>query len=283
MTALRGLTSLLTCGSTDTPTPIQNISIADRFVGCQDGLPYFLNLSSCAIAVERFNLGILELLPPANQYRGCLELHLNSTSHVTLPSGSWPVTAYYPAFESITSCNTAIKVLNTWLAIHFLPGPTPAPPGPAPLGSCSLRKKYPDGHNYLEQDSRPPEQTVIQAAVLDRNIESAVAQSAAAESWVQRYLDSVVRPDLSGLNCSTAPAEELMEMLKWEISHLQLIHNAPVFPGEAGIDDDTDLRTSLENGFLESVLHRYLLGEESKANALGESNIMTKYLGFPPL
>jgi hypothetical protein len=42
------------------------------------------------------------------------------------------------------------------------------------------------------------------------------------------------------------------------------------------------MKTTLTNGYLQSVAQRYILGVETKGNLLGEGNIMTQYLGFPP-
>ena len=160
------------------------------------------------------------------------------------------------------------------------PTPPPAPPGPG--GHCGRAQSYPTGRNYLEQDARPPQQTSTQANVLQKNVRGAAAQSALAEAWLATHLDTVVRPGLTGLPCAAATAEELLAIVKWEFNHQQLIHNAPVQPGQAGIDDDTDLKTTLMNSYIQNVCQRYLLGEESKNNFEGESGIMEQYMAFPP-
>lgn len=51
-----------------------------------------------------------------------------------------------------------------------------------------------------------------------------------------------------------------------------LLHFAP---------DDTDLPTTLTNGFLQNVCHRYLLGYETYFNFNAESNIQMIFMHYP--
>lgn len=71
-------------------------------------------------------------------------------------------------------------------------------------------------------------------------------------------------------------------MLSWEFARLPLIHNGPLDDSDpAGCKDDTDLFTSLTNGYLQNVCQRFVLGVEADSNLEGEHEIMTGYMGLP--
>lgn len=71
-------------------------------------------------------------------------------------------------------------------------------------------------------------------------------------------------------------------MLDWAFEHQQIIHNAPSAAGQAAIDDDTDMDTTLANGYLQNIWQRYLLGAENASNAVDEGYIMEHYMHHPP-
>lgn len=76
-------------------------------------------------------------------------------------------------------------------------------------------------------------------------------------------------------------AEELQNILEWEFKHLPITHNAPLMPNAAEVEDDTDLFTTLANGYLQNVCQRYLFGDESSENFLAESEISELYMNYP--
>ena len=161
------------------------------------------------------------------------------------------------------------------------PGPSPSPP-PAPP-QCSKRIQYPTGHFPTLQAQRPPQQTAVQAAVVAGNVKDAADKSAAAEPWVRTYLETTVRKGITNLWCANASTDELLEILKWEFAHQSILHNGPVDKGDpTQISDDTDLFTTLSNGYLQNVCQRYVLGVEASNNFVGESNIMVEYMNYPP-
>ena len=121
----------------------------------------------------------------------------------------------------------------------------------------------------------------MQAQVRARNVANAASQSQAAKPWVLNHIDTVVRPGLTGLPCASEPAETLLEMLTWEFKRLPSIHNAPL-EQKAAINDDTDMQTTLTNGYLQNVAQRYVLGVEETNNMIGEGRIMETYMNFPP-
>ena len=126
---------------------------------------------------------------------------------------------------------------------------------------------------------RPPQQTAAQAAVVAKQTAGAAAASAAAEPWVRSYIESM-RPKLASLPCSNASTDELLAMLTWEFKHMALLHNGPLV-NPAPVADDTNMVTTLTNGYLQNVAQRYVLGVEGASNFQGEMGLMQRYLGFP--
>ena len=157
------------------------------------------------------------------------------------------------------------------------PGPSPGPP------PCATRVAFPKGHFPTLQAQRPPQQTAVQASVRAAAVKDAPARSAAAKPWVLNYLDTAVRPKIQNLWCANATAEELLDIVQWEFAHQAIIHNGPIAKGDpTQISDDTDLFTSLTNGYMQNVCQRYVLGVEATSNFVGEGGIMTHYMGYPP-
>jgi hypothetical protein len=72
----------------------------------------------------------------------------------------------------------------------------------------------------------------------------------------------------------------LLELLTYEFERLPLIHNGPVHESEVG--DDTDLITTLQNGYLQNVVHRYVLGFDKDGHAVAEGTTMQRLFGYPP-
>jgi hypothetical protein len=51
--------------------------------------------------------------------------------------------------------------------------------------------------------------------------------------------------------------DELLLILNWEFKHQSILHNGPIIKGAAtAISDDTDLFTTLSNGYLQNVCQR---------------------------
>jgi len=57
------------------------------------------------------------------------------------------------------------------------------------------------------------------------------------------------RGSLKGLWCENLTTPELLDVLKWEFRHQSMLHNAPLGRDEATIQDDTDLLSTLTNGY----------------------------------
>jgi hypothetical protein len=137
----------------------------------------------------------------------------------------------------------------------------------------------------LSQPARPPQMTGVQYNTLANNLKTAKADSAAAKSWLLTHLDTVVRPKLQKDKfpawVKDANASTLLDALTWEFRHQTLLHNAPIYSKHALIQDDSDLNTTLRNGYLQNVCQRYLLGQENQANFVNEGNIMTQFMGYP--
>ena len=164
------------------------------------------------------------------------------------------------------------------------PGPPqpPPPPPPPPPPQCQRRVRFPDGHWPTLQAQRPPQQTAVQASVRATNVAPSASLSKGAEPAVLRLLDQL-RPALSGLWCENLSAPELLDVVRWEFAHQSILHNGPLRRGAtADINDDTDLVTTLTNGYMQNVLQRYVLGVEHATNAMGEGRVMEEYMGYPP-
>ena len=198
--------------------------------------------------------------------------------------GGWKVCAN-PAGQAFC-CNEAACGFATCMSC---PGPgNPCggdvcpvpPPGPTPPPPCEKPLPVPSGKTPALQQQRPPQQTPEQAAVVAKMTKGAAAASAAAEPWVRSYIESM-RPKLAGLPCANATTDVLLAMLTWEFRHLALLHNGPLV-NAAPVADDTNMVTTLTNGYLQSVAQRYVMGVEPLSNLQGEGHIMTTYLGFPP-
>ena len=72
-------------------------------------------------------------------------------------------------------------------------------------------------------------------------------------------------------------------MLTWEFKRLPILHNGPLNTKEdPAISDDSDLTTTLSNGYLQNVCQRYVLGVEGKTNFENEGAISEKYMHYRP-
>ena len=155
------------------------------------------------------------------------------------------------------------------------------------MSSCppnNYPKPYhnPPNHNPLLQAHRPPQQTSVQQSVLGFNLQNVQNQSDFAKTYVMQMIDTQMRPDLKDMPwLFTKTTEELYDMLAWEFSHQQIIHNGPIMADAANVDDDTDLMTTLSNGFIQNVWQRYLLGQQTVTEAVGEGYIMEQYMHYP--
>jgi hypothetical protein len=125
----------------------------------------------------------------------------------------------------------------------------------------------------LVQLHRPPEQTPNEKTVRDANVASAAAQSDAAKASLTAGLAC------TATLCKGKTAAELYEMFQYEFPRLPIIHNAPLNKASQ-IGDDTDLWTTIHNQYLQNVIQRYVLDEESQANMVNEGYIMVHYLGY---
>ena len=72
---------------------------------------------------------------------------------------------------------------------------------------------------------------------------------------------------------SNATVDELLAMFTWEFQHMALLHNGPLM-NPAAVADDTNMVTTLTNGYLQSVAQRYVMGVEPLRNLQGEGYIM---------
>jgi hypothetical protein len=127
----------------------------------------------------------------------------------------------------------------------------------------------------LVQLHRPPEQTPIEKEVRHSNVASAPQKSAAATVALT-----------AGLACDAAlckgmTAEQLYDVLQYEFPRLPFIHNIPM-NSEEDHGDDTDLWTTLHNGYLQNVIQRFVLStEESRSNMIDEGRVMEIELNYP--
>jgi hypothetical protein len=127
--------------------------------------------------------------------------------------------------------------------------------------------------NPLLQAHRPPPQTHVQEQVRTKNVANAPGESAEARSELLSMLSC------DSHKCINMDREELLELLTYEFERLPLIHNGPVYESEVG--DDTDLITSLQNGYLQNVIHRYVLGFDKDGHAAAEGKTMERFFGYP--
>jgi hypothetical protein len=136
----------------------------------------------------------------------------------------------------------------------------------------------------LAQAKRPPQQTAEQYRVQQLNIKDSKAKSAAARSWLSTEVQTAAfRKQIGNLPCANASTDDIIGMLSWEFKRLPILHNGPLKLGGGSIPDDSDLLTTLSNGYLQNVCQRWLLGVEEKGNYEGEcNNIMTKFMHFAP-
>jgi hypothetical protein len=155
--------------------------------------------------------------------------------------------------------------------------------------TCATKKKYPATRVPGKQRYRPPHQTAVQKTVRSGNVlgnvswgQNAKSLHAAAEPWVRHYLETQVRPNIKNLWCANSTTDELLAILSWEFRNQPVVHNGPWHADEPGqVGDDTSLNTSLENGYLQNIVHRYLLGMETKDHFRAEQYLMTQYMNFP--
>jgi hypothetical protein len=116
------------------------------------------------------------------------------------------------------------------------------------------------------------------------NTQNSAAQSAAALGWLNTTIEApAFRQAIKGLSMVNASTATIVEILKWEFKRLPILHNGPLNPGGGDIPDDSDLLTTLSNGYIQNVCQRWLLGVEKKGNFEGEcNNIMPNYMHFKP-
>ena len=138
---------------------------------------------------------------------------------------------------------------------------------------CELAQRCPAGEKgcvdppsgfddpALRQRFRPPQQTPAQAAAMHKIYATAVQQSAAARPYALQYMASI-RPSLDPALHHLSPAE-LLEMFTWEFQRLPVFHNAPLDAWDVdriGVNDDTPLNITLENGHIQQPCERWVLG-----------------------
>jgi hypothetical protein len=136
----------------------------------------------------------------------------------------------------------------------------------------------------LAQAKRPPQQTAEQYRVHQLNTKDSKVKSAAARRWLSTEVQATAfRQKIANLPCANASTNDIIGMLSWEFKRLPILHNGPLNPGGGSIPDDSDLLTTLSNGYLQNVCERWLLGVEGKGNFEGEcNNIMTNFMHFAP-
>ena len=125
--------------------------------------------------------------------------------------------------------------------------------GPRQKGGCTPPPSSFDDPT-LRQAFRPPQQTPMQRAAMEKIGATALRQSAEAEPWVLQYLEDI-RPSLDP-SLQQLPSTKLLEMYRWEFQRLPVFHNAPLDAWDVdriGINDDTPLNITLDNGHIQQV------------------------------
>jgi hypothetical protein len=139
-------------------------------------------------------------------------------------------------------------------------------------GECQFGGRLRKSSTEARAIPSPPRQAAAAAngrekRVHDLNTKQAPTESAAAQGW----LDSVIasqdfRTTIANLPMAKANVSVIVEMLQWEFKRLPILHNGPLLQGGGAIPDDSDLETTLSNGYLQNVCQRWLLGVEGKGN-----------------
>jgi hypothetical protein len=127
---------------------------------------------------------------------------------------------------------------------------------------------------------RPPVVTAVQKDVRAKGAAGAQAKSQAALPWLRNYLETM-RPKLAGLPVANLTTDELIDVVTWEWAHIGLQHNGPATT-PASIPDDDRLLTNLNNGYIQNVCQRYVMGVEVSSQFTYQDSVLVSYLGFPP-
>lgn len=148
------------------------------------------------------------------------------------------------------------------------------------IGDCATPMPTPAGQVPAQQRYRPPLQTSNHLAVFNLNVRSAANFSESAVPWLRRTL-TAQRSLLKGLPCENTTLDELVEIVTWEFAHLAIIHNGPLAAEGSLAEDDTRLSTNLDNGYIQNVVQRYVMGVEPTTKYSLEQGLMQTYLHFP--
>jgi hypothetical protein len=119
----------------------------------------------------------------------------------------------------------------------------------------------------------------VEAAVRKANTDNAKTQSDAKTAALTAIL-ATAKTKMAGLPCAGSTPAELFQMLQYEFLRIPIIHNAPFQQGGAAIADDTDLFTTLRNGYLQNVIQRFVMGIQDSGHMEGEGGIMVNYLHY---
>ena len=115
----------------------------------------------------------------------------------------------------------------------------------------------------LRSAFRPPQQTAAQAKAMAKVYAAAATDSAAARPWALAYMGSAAVRSRLHASLQHYSNEQLLAMFSWEFERLPLFHNAPLDSFGAtlfAVQDDTPLNVTLDNGYLQNVCQRYVLG-----------------------
>jgi hypothetical protein len=135
---------------------------------------------------------------------------------------------------------------------------------------------------------RPPIQVQEQSGV--QNTVAGAAQGLSDNSREQMITDVLQAAQKSPkldpnhpIKVKNLNRDDLFSWFEWEFQRLPIIHNGPIFDkGDTPYKlDDTDVFTTMNNGYIQNIIHRWVLGREDKDNYYGQSNIMQKYLKYP--
>jgi hypothetical protein len=133
---------------------------------------------------------------------------------------------------------------------------------------------------------RPPQQPATAKSVMKTNTQSASKQSGDQEKAVIQLLkDSRDKLDSAHpyYKNNSVTDDELLKWFQWEFERLPIIHNGPIYDRVDGQYplDDTDVFTTMKNGYIQNIIQRWTLGREGSKDFTGQSGIMQNYLNYP--
>jgi hypothetical protein len=140
----------------------------------------------------------------------------------------------------------------------------------------------PQFNDGLLTKHRPPIQVKDQSDVM--NGVKSTAKKLSDDSKQKMITDVLVAAQKSCPQLKDMSGDQLFDWFLWEFQRLPIIHNGPIVDnGDSPYPlDDTDVFTTLKNGYVQNIIQRYVLGRESKNDYFGQNGIMEHYLGYKP-